>query len=98
MVHDGWIHRKHKSRVSLELILMYQHGVMPIEENGLDLINDQFLNITVSGQIKERQLMISRCEKNGCFMDYFEEALAEVCKQQIEILMKVKNLLIVQYN
>jgi len=98
MVHDGWIHKKHKPRVSLELILMYQHGVMPIEENGLDLINDQFLKITVNGQIKERKLMIQQCQKNGKYIDYFEEALAEVCRQQIEILMQVKNLLIVQYN
>lgn len=97
MVNDGWItiHDVKNNLVSLELVMMYQHGVVPILETPFDILNEKFLHVTINGQIIERQKMIDLINPN---MDYYDEAVCEICKNQIHILRELKGILTTQYN
>ena len=100
MLSDEWINLDAviENTVSIELILMYQHGIVPLSEPGMNWDQTRFLNITIAGQIKAHEHAVDKCKFQGQFRDAFYEGLATMHETQLSILRNLKNLMITQYN
>ena len=58
MVNEGWITTKtfESERIPLELLMMFQHGIIPMIENEQDYEINLFKNISIKGQIRKRKI------------------------------------------
>jgi hypothetical protein len=100
MLNDEWVTLDAviDRRISIELILMYQHGVVPLEQPHMQFEEFRFEHITIKEQIKAHELAMDKCMFNGQPRDVFYESLMVMHKDQLNILKNLQNLLITQYN
>ena len=100
MLNDEWINIDAiiDHSVKLELILMYQHGVVPLMEPAINYIESNFLNATIDGQIKANETALEKCKFNEDYRDIFFEGLGIMHKGQLQILYNLKNIMITQFN
>jgi hypothetical protein len=101
MYEDTWItlDQLTEGEISIELILMYQHNVIPIQQEGVDFDQDKCFNATISGQLRAREEALAKTRTIfGTFVDEFSEGLAMIHQTQINKLRNLKNLMITQFN
>lgn len=100
MLNDEWINIDAiiDHSVKLELILMYQHGVVPLMEPAIDYVENKLLNATIDGQILANKKAIYDCKDGENWKDVFYEGLGIMHKAQLQILCNLKNLIITQFN
>tara|TARA_Y100000389_G_C17430108_1_gene502057 strand:- start:16 stop:348 length:333 start_codon:yes stop_codon:yes gene_type:complete len=81
---------------SLDLLLMYQHGIDIIQQNPIiDFDVHCYNNITVSSQIEAYTDLICETEY---FVDYFTEPILERYKEQLQILKTLNVILQTKLN
>jgi len=100
MLNDEWINIDAiiNHNVKLELILMYQHGVVPLMEPAIYYDKSKFLNATIDGQIKANEIALEKCKFGDNWRDLFFEGLGMMHKTQLSILYNLRNLMITQFN
>ena len=100
MLNDDWINIDAiiDHSVKLELILMYQHGVVLLMQPEISYDESKFLNATIDGQIKANEIALEKCKFGENWRDTFYQSLGIMHQNQLSTLYNLKNLIITQYN
>lgn len=100
MLNDQWINIDAiiDNSVKLELILMYQHGVVLLMQPEIQFEESKFLNATIDGQIKANEIALDTCKFGDNWRDTFYEGLGIMHQSQLNLLYNLKNLIITLNN
>lgn len=93
MKRDEWINENVES-VSIELLLMYIHGIVPICHDQHEYKKNKFKNETIKKQINQYEFELDNWKKNQYNIDdeFFVSAMIEMNMAQLRVLKIVDNL------
>jgi hypothetical protein len=99
MVREQWITMQsfESERIPLELMIMFQHGIIPVIEDQMDYENNLMKNITIKGQIRKRNIALKMIDFDSYDDEFFRDAMVEIHKQQLSILRTLDNLMTTQF-
>lgn len=99
MVREQWITMEafESERIPLELMIMFQHGVIPVIEDQIDYELNLMKNITIKGQIIKRNIALKMIDFDSYDDEFFRDAMIEIHKQQLSILRTLDNLMTTQF-
>ena len=100
MVNEGWITTKafESERIPLELLMMFQHGIIPMIENEQDYEINLFKNISIKGQIRKRKIAIDMVGWTAFDDDFYRDEMIKVHKAQLSILEMLDRLMTSQFS
>lgn len=99
MVGEQWITMEafESERIPLELMIMFQHGIIPVIEDQLDYEQNLMKNITIKGQIRKRNIALKMIDFDSYDDEFFRDAMFEIHKQQLSILRTLDDLMTTQF-